>query len=185
MANNWNGAQGWVRVNLYDGAGNPVTQISGGVPVYLLNGGGGGTASNFGVAFPASGTAVGASDGTNMQPLLVDGSGNLKVAGSLTVTPVTSTTASSPSQQTIGTSAGQVLAANSGRKRLMLQNVGTTVIKIAYGAVPTSSNYHFSLPAGGSANDGSSPIWQDTMWLGAIQAISSGAGGLLQVTELT
>lgn len=39
----------------------------------------GGTSSNFSSAFPASGTAVGASDGTNMKPLAVDGSGNLKV----------------------------------------------------------------------------------------------------------
>ncbi len=41
-------------------------------------GGGGGTSSNFGAAFPAAGTAAGASDGVNMQPLLVDGSGYLK-----------------------------------------------------------------------------------------------------------
>lgn len=48
------------------------SEISGG-------GGGGGTSSNFGAAFPTAGTAAGASDGTDMQPLLVDGSGNLKV----------------------------------------------------------------------------------------------------------
>jgi len=42
-------------------------------------GGGGGTSSNFGTAFPTAGTAAGASDGVDMQPLLVDGSGNLKV----------------------------------------------------------------------------------------------------------
>jgi hypothetical protein len=39
----------------------------------------GGTSSTFGQAFPTTGTAVGASDGTNMQPLLVDGSGYLEV----------------------------------------------------------------------------------------------------------
>jgi hypothetical protein len=39
----------------------------------------GGTSSTFGAAFPTLGTAVGASDGTNMQPLLVDGSGYLEV----------------------------------------------------------------------------------------------------------
>jgi hypothetical protein len=42
-------------------------------------GGGGGTSSNFGAAFPTVGTAAGASNGTDMEPLLVDGSGNLKV----------------------------------------------------------------------------------------------------------
>lgn len=39
----------------------------------------GGTSSTFGATFPTTGTAVGASDGTNMQPLQVDGAGNLKV----------------------------------------------------------------------------------------------------------
>jgi hypothetical protein len=39
----------------------------------------GGTSSSFSAAMPASGTAVGASDGTLMKPLLIDGSGNLKV----------------------------------------------------------------------------------------------------------
>jgi len=39
----------------------------------------GGTSSTFGAAIPATGTAMGASDGTNMQPIRVDGSGNLKV----------------------------------------------------------------------------------------------------------
>lgn len=52
------------------------------------SGGGGGTSSNFGSMFPTAGTAAGASDGTNMQPLLVDGSGFLKIAqqGSVAVT---------------------------------------------------------------------------------------------------
>lgn len=43
------------------------------------SGGGGGTSSTFGATFPATGTAVGATDGTNMQPLKVDGSDNLLV----------------------------------------------------------------------------------------------------------
>lgn len=38
------------------------------------------SASAFGSTFPTDGNAIGASDGTDMQPLLVDGSGNLKVA---------------------------------------------------------------------------------------------------------
>lgn len=39
----------------------------------------GGTSSNFNSGFPGAGTAVGATDGTNMRALQVDGSGNLKV----------------------------------------------------------------------------------------------------------
>src|SRR6185437_4479921 len=44
-------------------------------------GGGGGTSSTFGAAFPATGTAIGAEDstGTNMVPVNLDASGNLKV----------------------------------------------------------------------------------------------------------
>ena len=41
--------------------------------------GSGGTSSNFGSAFPSAGTAIGASDGTNMKSLKVDGSQNLLV----------------------------------------------------------------------------------------------------------
>jgi hypothetical protein len=67
----------------------------------------------------------------------------------------------------------------------MLQNVGTTRIYVAFGATPTTSNYHFALPAGGSQNDGSSPVYLDTLWLGDVQAISSAAGGLLQITEFS
>jgi hypothetical protein len=47
--------------------------------VLISGGGSGGTSSDFSAAFPVAGTAVGASDGTDMQPLSVDGSGNLKV----------------------------------------------------------------------------------------------------------
>jgi len=42
-------------------------------------GGGGGTSSNFGAAFPAAGTAIGAANGGNMVSLNADGSGNLDV----------------------------------------------------------------------------------------------------------
>jgi hypothetical protein len=121
--------------------------------------------------------------------ITLDGSGNLKVniaAGSITVAPVQSNTSSAPAQTVVGTSASQVLAANALRKRFMLQNVGTTRIYISLGATsPTTSAFHFALPAGGNTGDGSSPVWQDIMWTGAVQAISSAAGGLLVVTELT
>lgn len=53
------------------------------LPVTGGGGGGGGTSSVFGAAFPADGTAVGAIDASgNMAGLNLDGSGNLKVAGS-------------------------------------------------------------------------------------------------------
>lgn len=61
-------------------AGN--TTVTGhAVPVSGFNvasggGGGGGTSSSFGSAFPGTGTAIGASDGSNMQSLLVESSSN-------------------------------------------------------------------------------------------------------------
>lgn len=55
-----------------DSAGNLLVNL-------VAGGGSGGTSSSFSSAFPATGTAIGASDGTNMLPLLVDGSGYLKV----------------------------------------------------------------------------------------------------------
>jgi hypothetical protein len=50
------------------------------IDVNIASGGGsGGTASNFGAAFPATGTAAGFSDGTNMLPGTLDASGFLKI----------------------------------------------------------------------------------------------------------
>lgn len=90
-----------------DAGGSPTRaqlDSSGAVKVNVVAGGGsGGTSSTFNAAFPGTGTAVGASDGTNMKPLSVDGSGNLKIAGSFS-----STTANS------NNSWGQALATTSG-----------------------------------------------------------------------
>lgn len=66
---------GGIFVNVSSSAPLPITCITG----CSGGGGGGGTSSNFGATFPTAGTAAGASDGTSMQPLLVDGSGFLKV----------------------------------------------------------------------------------------------------------
>lgn len=158
-----------------------------GVPVYLLNGGGGGTASAFGSAFPTTGTAAGAEGpGNLMQPLQVDGSGNLKIAGSIAVTPATSTTVSAVSIVTVGTGTTSLLAASGTRTRFILQNVGTTQIYILFGAGTASSvNYHIILPPGGSTADGFSAPYIDQQWLGAIQASSSGAGGSVSVSNFT
>ncbi len=55
------------------------TDANGNLKVTITSGSGNGTSSNFAASFPTVGTAVGASDGTNMRALLVDGSGNLKI----------------------------------------------------------------------------------------------------------
>lgn len=53
---------------------------AGALNVAIVSGGGsGGTASSFGAAFPATGTAIGVKNGSNMVNLTADGSGNLDV----------------------------------------------------------------------------------------------------------
>jgi hypothetical protein len=61
------GSEKALSVQIVDASGAQVTTF----------GGAGGTSSDFGSAFPSAGTAIGASDGVNMQPLLVDASGFL------------------------------------------------------------------------------------------------------------
>jgi hypothetical protein len=65
-------ATGFMQPFLVDPSGNIKVNVAAG-------GAAGGTSSNFASPFPVPGTAVGATDGTNMRPLNVDGSGNLKV----------------------------------------------------------------------------------------------------------
>ncbi|HLG97159.1 MAG TPA: hypothetical protein VKX49_12675 [Bryobacteraceae bacterium] len=103
---------------------------------------------------------------------------------SATVTPPSSTTVSPAAQQSVGTASSQIVAANATRVKLIIQNTGTTVIKLNLGASsPTQNAYHIALPACGSANDESSQPYVDTEWKGAVQAISSLAGGTVVVTE--
>ena len=115
-----------------------------------------------------------------------DNKRNLKVSGTFSATPVTSATVNSPGPTTVGTISTTLLAANATRVKVILQNVGTTKIFILFGAgVASDTNYHIALPAGGTANDGSSPLYVDVTWIGAIQAISSAAGGSVQAVEFT
>lgn len=104
----------------------------------------------------------------------------------VTVTPVSSTTVTAAGPTAVGTSSTQALAANSGRKRLTLQNTGTTNIYVLLGpGTASAANYHFILRQGNSLNDGSSPQYLDTMWQGAIQWASSGPGGQAVAFENT
>ncbi len=106
-------------------------------------------------------------------------------AGSLSIGTPGSVTATAPAQTVVGTVAVQLLPPNANRKRSSVQNVGTTKICLAFGFTPTTSAYHIALPAGGSAGDGSSPVWADTLWQGAVSAIGSASGGLVSVCEMT
>lgn len=91
----------------------------------------------------------------------------------------------SPAAQTsIGTTAGEILAANPARRGFSIQNTGTTVLKLLYGpGTPTQTVYHLALPACTAADDGKGGYVGDDPWIGAVQAISSGAGGTCAILE--
>ena len=118
---------------------------------------------------------------------LLPGTRVLEVAAA--TSPPTSTTASVPTRQTVGSTSGSILAANGARKGCSVQNVGTVPVLLGFGQVPTATAYHLALPAGGSSNDGSSQPWDGTfsgvLWQGAVNAITAAGGGAVVVTELT
>lgn len=98
----------------------------------------------------------------------------------------TATNPSSPSQVAVGTTAAQILAANPSSKRVIVQNTGITTIKLVLGTgTPTQTDYHVALAPGTAADDGKGGSYIDELWTGAIQAISSGAGGTLVLLEMT
>jgi hypothetical protein len=139
----------------------------------------GGTSSAFGSAFPAIGTAIGFEDSSgNMAPVVLTASGQVPVAGSLSITPTTSNTLGQQARVGVGTSVVTLLTANAARKGLWVQNTGLTRIYLGLGFNPTTTNYVVGLPFGGQADDGSSPVWTPSvLWTGTVVAISSAAGG--------
>jgi len=91
---------------------------------------------------------------------------------------------SAAAQTAVGITAGSVLAANSGRKGFMIQNTGTTTIKLSFGATnPTQTVYHVALRSAGVADDGTGATYTDDLWTDAVRAISSVAGGTIVITE--
>ena len=118
----------------------------------------------------------------------LDANRNLKIAGSFSSSPPASSTANVPAQTSVGTTAGLILAANAAAKGRRIKNTGTTVIKLGFGTNPTQTAYHMDLSACGNANDGAGGVWDGTiggcLYTGAIDAISSLAGGTCVITEL-
>jgi hypothetical protein len=165
---------------------------SGNLKCAVTGAGSGGTSSVDQSTFTAgtsAGTPIMAEDPTSGELLIVQmspGTRQLSVAGTLSVSPTQSNTSSAVAQTTVGTSASTILAANGSRKRLTIQNTGTTDIYLAFaGKTPTNTAYHRALPACGVANDGSSQPYDDVMETGAVSAISSAAGGTCVVEERT
>lgn len=94
---------------------------------------------------------------------------------------------SAPVRQVIDSGAAEdALADNPKRKGIILQNIGTTVLKFTLGAVaPTQTVYHFALKGGTVNDDGGGSIYLDAHWTPRLQVISSVDGGLLAVAEIT
>lgn len=171
---------GILQAGQVDNAGNLKTSVTGA--------GSGGTSSVDEDPFTA-GTSAGTpamGEDTATGELVILSCTNRVLNSNVTVTPVQSNTSSAPTQTTVGASASTPLAANAARKRLKIQNTGTTTIYLSFGGTnPTVTAYHIALPACGSANDGSSQLYIDSVWTGAVRAISSAAGGTIVIEEDT
>ena len=91
---------------------------------------------------------------------------------------------STVTQISVGTTEEQILAGNEDRKGFLIQNTGTTVIKLAFNPnVPTQTVYNVAIRAGNVADDGIGATYSDDMYTGTVRAISSVAGGTIVVTE--
>lgn len=91
---------------------------------------------------------------------------------------------SAPAQTSIGMTAARILAANTKRKGLFIQNTGTTIIRLSFGSTdPTQTVYHAALGACSAADDGTGGTWSDDAYTGEVRGISSAAGGTFVVAE--
>ena len=97
-------------------------------------------------------------------------------------TPIAST--NTPAQTAVSDTEGLILAANLARKEVIIQNTGTTTLKLSFGTTaPTQTVYHIALKGCSAANDGSGGVFIESGWIGPIRAISSAAGGTCVILE--
>lgn len=165
--------------------GNSVA--SGTATIWLEGGAGAQDIQTLAMVFdPASGN-VPAVKGSTTVPVAADNA--LVVAlspnSSQFATSTTATTLPGTNPQTIGTSSSAVVNATASRKEITITNTGTTVIFLGLGQTPTITSYHIALSGCTLANDGTGSTYTTDIWKGAINAISSSAGGLVNVAELT
>lgn len=119
-------------VTILDASGNPITSF----------GGAGGTASDFGAAFPTPGTAIGFKDSTGalMAPGNLDASGNLKIAGSFSSTPITAATRTL-SNIAENLASVTLLAANANRLSFRIFNDSNGILFIKCGVTASATSY--------------------------------------------
>lgn len=162
-----------------------------------------------GSAAPASSTQIGGSDGTNLQPLQVDGSKNLKtvdansaailadvakipaqgqstmsastpVAIASDQTPLVSGTATR-SNVVAANSDTALLASNTSRKGALFYNDSTAILYLAYGSgAASTTSYTVQVGANSFFEMPPAPVFT-----GAIRGIWSAANGNVRITELS
>lgn len=141
---------------------------------------GGGSSATYGAAFPATGSPIGGTDGVNFQPVKIDGSGNLLIAGSLTTTPPAAAT-STLSNKVASASSINVLAANAARLGFTLYNDSNSDGNLKCGATASTSSFTLRF----FANQLITTKDLGFNYTGQLDAIWDSATGNMRVDEFT
>ena len=90
-----------------------------------------------------------------------------------------------PNPIAIGTTAVKILDPNLKRKEFIIQNTGTTILAIKFGA-PANFNagdFHVILSASSASRDGSGGTFISDMWQGSVYIVSNNVSGECVLTE--
>jgi hypothetical protein len=160
-----------------DASGNLNVNLASGT----IAGIGNSAASATGAAVPASASYTGFS----LAGTLV----GVSAANPLPVSATSGTTATSNAvatfgAQTVGVASSSICALNAARLEVTITNTGTTTIFLGLAKTPTTANYSIVLSPCTVANDSTGGTFQTHYFTGAVNAISSAAGGSCVVTEL-
>ena len=85
------------------------------------------------------------------------------------------TTSVSTGGRTTITSTGAItiVADNDNRKSVLIQNLSTSELYIAYGFTPSTTKHSLILKGGSAANDGKGAALSETLFVGAIKGYAS------------
>ena len=104
-----------------------------------------------------------------------------QLSGSTLVNTKNPLVGSSPSTATVGTSSAQIVASNASRKGLVVINLSSNVVSLAFGSNTAVLNSGITLTQNGSVYETS----EYDFTLGAINAIASGASSVVSIQEFT
>lgn len=125
-------------------------------------------------------------------PVSVIGTVPVSIAGTVTVTGTVTTntpkssSSNAPTQTAVTVAALNIVAANASRKRLIIQNTGTAVVKLTFSATnPTDTAYHYALAPASSNDDGTGASVFDDCWTGVVNAKATTNPSTVVVTEFS